>query len=120
VRFKSDRASGTAPPSRAAPAPRRTRCSPSPRPPLGEWLWRARWAVAARAPSFSEPIALRIRRGVPIPHSLIRPRTAPTSAPLSGAPRRPPGPPSQSSIMMDGSQVERPLRRVRTARFLRG
>ena len=34
--------------------------------PRSRWLRRACWAVAARAPSFSEPIALRIRRGVPV------------------------------------------------------
>src|SRR5437773_8911671 len=48
------------PPRHAPPQPPADAVHPSPRPPLGEWLWRARWAVAARAPSFSEPIALRI------------------------------------------------------------
>src|SRR5438093_13413234 len=44
----------------------------------------------------ASPIALGIRRGVPFPHSLIRPRTAPTSTPPSDAPGALPGPPSQT------------------------
>src|SRR5207249_11505546 len=45
------------------PTRRSSDLHPSPRPPLGEWLWRARWAVAARAPSFSEPIDAQDQKG---------------------------------------------------------
>jgi len=45
------------------------------------------WAVAARVLHLFRPLfALRIRRGVAFPHSLLRPRTAPTCVTPSGAP----------------------------------
>jgi len=78
---------------RAATATRRTRCSPSPRPPP-----RAVAGVLGgrRAPSFSEPIALRIRRGVPVSALPATPAYGSHVRNPERRTRRPPDPPSQS------------------------
>src|SRR5436190_10246704 len=49
------------------------------------WLRPACWRSPPACSILLNPIALRIRKGVSFSHSLLRPRTSPTSSPLSGA-----------------------------------